>query len=83
LLNSRLVVRIDDWDRTSNYPEGHYLYQLGEIGNIEAETRALLVEHEIAIASFSDNAMSSLPLSATAWKVSNDEVYNKQPTDTL
>ena len=73
LLNSRLVVRIDDWERTSAYPEGHYLYQLGDIGDIEAETRALLVEHEIPTNAFSDNALASLPPSSSAWSVTPDE----------
>jgi DIS3-like exonuclease 1 len=34
----RLVLRIDSWDASSHYPNGHYVTQLGEIGKLDTET---------------------------------------------
>lgn len=31
----RIVVRIDDWDIHSQYPNGHFVRSIGSIGDIE------------------------------------------------
>jgi len=33
LANSRIVVRIDSWSVNSQYPDGHFVQELGEIGS--------------------------------------------------
>lgn len=62
IINLRIVVRIDTWDINSNYPDGHYVKQLGEIGKIDTEIQALLVENSISISPFSSNMLNDLPL---------------------
>ena len=74
LLSSRIVVAIDEWPINSYYPNGHYLYSLGEIGDIEAETAVILTEHQIQPAKFSLAAIRSLPAHYTEWKVLPEEV---------
>ena len=39
LKDKRLSVRIDDWQRNSQYPNGHYVSILGKIGDIDTETK--------------------------------------------
>ncbi|AFN82681.1 exoribonuclease R [Encephalitozoon romaleae SJ-2008] len=47
LVNKRLCVEIDGWERTSNYPIGHYYKRLGNIGDKKAEMEAILVANGI------------------------------------
>ena len=41
----RIVIRIDGWEVDSQYPHGHFVCSLGPIGDVETETKAILVEH--------------------------------------
>jgi exosome complex exonuclease DIS3/RRP44 len=62
LLNKRIVVAIDSWERNSKYPTGHYIRQLeGAVGNIEVESEALLIQHNISYAPFTPQVRSCLP----------------------
>jgi exosome complex exonuclease DIS3/RRP44 len=47
LMDKRLVVAIDSWPASSRYPLGHYVRALGNIGDRDAETAMLLMEHEV------------------------------------
>lgn len=38
LLNKRIIVAVDSWDRVSRYPSGHYVRTIGEIGDRDTET---------------------------------------------
>lgn len=38
LLDMRIVVAVDSWDRQSRYPSGHYVRPIGKIGDRETET---------------------------------------------
>jgi len=38
LLDMRIVVAVDSWDRQSRYPSGHYVRPIGKIGDKETET---------------------------------------------
>lgn len=50
----RVVVRIDSWESTSVYPNGHFVRVLGRIGDLEGEIAAILVENSICVAPFSE-----------------------------
>lgn len=41
LLNKRIVVTVDSWDRLSRYPSGHYVRTIGEIGDRDTESEVL------------------------------------------
>ncbi|KAG5859330.1 ribonuclease II domain-containing protein [Encephalitozoon hellem] len=47
LVGKRLCVEIDGWERTSNYPIGHYYKRLGSLGDKKAEMEAILVANGI------------------------------------
>ncbi|KAM6245727.1 DIS3-like exonuclease 1 isoform 3-T3 [Spheniscus humboldti] len=85
----RVVVRIDSWESTSVYPNGHFVRVLGRIGDLEGEIAAILVENSICVAPFSEIQkryncmcihnvfvqMSEMPMSSSKnpWKVNPEE----------
>lgn len=42
LLNKRIIVTVDSWDRISRYPSGHYVRTIGDIGDRDTETEVCL-----------------------------------------
>lgn len=38
LMDKRIIVAVDSWDRQSRYPSGHYVRSIGEIGDRDTET---------------------------------------------
>ena len=71
----RVVVRIDSWESTSVYPNGHFVRVLGRIGDLEGEIAAILVENSITVAPFSEIQMNEMPVSSSKnpWKVNPEE----------
>ncbi|KAM6304566.1 DIS3-like exonuclease 1 [Podargus strigoides] len=71
----RVVVRMDSWESTSVYPNGHFVRVLGKIGDLEGEIAAILVENSICIAPFSEIQMREMPVSSSKnpWKVNPEE----------
>ncbi|CAM9412327.1 unnamed protein product [Bubo scandiacus] len=79
LQDYRVVVRIDSWESTSVYPNGHFVRVLGRIGDLEGEIAAILVENSICVAPFSEIQMSEMPVSSSKnpWKVNPEEEKNR------
>lgn len=50
LLDKRIVVAVDSWDRLSRYPSGHYVQTIGEIGDRETETEVWIVHQPSCMA---------------------------------
>ncbi|ODV78253.1 RNB-domain-containing protein [Suhomyces tanzawaensis NRRL Y-17324] len=69
LLGQRIVVVVDSWSSNSRYPNGHYVRSLGEIESAEAETEALLLEHDVEYRPFSKNVLDCLPEEGANWTV--------------
>lgn len=46
LIDKRIVVAVDSWDRNSRYPSGHYVRTIGEIGDrdTESEVRVMILQ---------------------------------------
>lgn len=42
LLDKRIVVAVDSWDRQSRYPSGHYVRVIGNIGDRDTESEVNL-----------------------------------------
>lgn len=61
LAGQRIVVAVDGWDAASAHPAGHYVRSLGAAGDKAAETAALLLEHDVATAPFSDAVLACVP----------------------
>ncbi|CAK7915230.1 exosome complex exonuclease Dis3p [[Candida] anglica] len=72
LLGQRIVVAVDSWPSTSKYPQGHFVRCLGEIESAEAETEALLLEHNVEYRPFSKSVLDCLPAEGSNWTVPED-----------
>ena len=54
----RILVRIDGWDEGSQYPRGHFVCSLGPIGDVDTETKAILIEHGLMTQPFTKGQVS-------------------------
>ncbi|XP_032720536.1 DIS3-like exonuclease 1 isoform X2 [Lontra canadensis] len=75
LQDFRVIVRIDSWESTSLYPNGHFVRVLGRIGDLEGEIATILVENSISVVPFSEAQMCEMPVNTpeNPWKVSPEE----------
>ncbi|XP_033023786.1 DIS3-like exonuclease 1 isoform X1 [Lacerta agilis] len=75
LQDFRVIVRIDSWESTSVYPNGHFVRVLGRIGDLEGEIQTILVENSISVSPFSEAQMCEMPvvIPEKPWKVSPEE----------
>ncbi|XP_061571365.1 DIS3-like exonuclease 1 [Cololabis saira] len=61
LQDHRVVVRIDSWEITSLYPNGHSVRVLGRAGELETEVQTILIENGIHVPPFSDAQLREMP----------------------
>ncbi|KAK7093416.1 hypothetical protein V1264_007176 [Littorina saxatilis] len=55
------IARITDWNESSKLPKGQLARSLGEAGQVEPETEALLIENDVDCSEFSDEVLECLP----------------------
>ncbi|EPS71662.1 hypothetical protein M569_03096, partial [Genlisea aurea] len=48
LLDKRIIVAVDSWDRLSRYPSGHYVRTIGAIGDRDTESEVCFRLHSVA-----------------------------------
>ncbi|CCE61314.1 hypothetical protein TPHA_0A02320 [Tetrapisispora phaffii CBS 4417] len=68
LLNKRIVISVDSWPADHKYPLGHFVRDLGDVESSEAETEALLLEHDVEYRPFSRKVLDCLPEEGHNWK---------------
>ncbi|CAR29123.1 hypothetical protein ZYGR_0Z00440 [Zygosaccharomyces rouxii] len=68
LLSQRIVISVDSWPETHKYPLGHFVRNLGEVESVQAETEALLLEHDVEYRPFSKKVLECLPPEGHDWK---------------
>lgn len=78
LSGKRIVVSIDSWNRTSLYPSGHFVKDLGEIGDRNTETEVLLLEHDVPYMPFSQQVLNDLPPEGENFKISDEELSKRE-----
>ena len=76
LLGKRIVVSIDAWPRSSRFPCGHFVKELGEIGDKATENEVLLLEHEVPHQSFSQAVLADLP--SLPWTITDHDLKQRQ-----
>nr|CAG4647808.1 EOG090X047D [Moina brachiata] len=69
------LAQIDQWDDI-NHPQGSLCYLVGNSGNMEAETMALLLEHEVDYTPFPGNVLQALP--QLPWSIPNEEYIRRR-----
>ncbi|KAL4186407.1 hypothetical protein AMTRI_Chr09g13970 [Amborella trichopoda] len=79
LLDKRIIVSVDSWDRTSRYPSGHYVRTIGDIGDRDTESEVVLIENDINNRPFSTQVLSCLP--PLPWTLSSEDLENPNRDD--
>lgn len=74
--NQRLLVTIDSWPVHSEYPCGHYVQILGEIGDKTVETKIILNEYGVPTEDFTLEVLSCLP--PPNWKITESIVNERK-----
>ncbi|KAM9311270.1 DIS3-like exonuclease 1 [Gastrophryne carolinensis] len=84
LQDYRVVVRIDSWESTSLYPNGHFVRVVGRIGDLEAEIQTILVENSISMSPFSEAQLAEMPTNnpESPWRVAPEEDNRRDLRDT-
>lgn len=72
----RIIVAIDGWPRNSRYPNGHFVKNLGDVGEKETETEVLLLEHDVPHQPFSQAVLSFLP--RMPWSITEEDMKNRE-----
>ncbi|XP_012497608.1 PREDICTED: exosome complex exonuclease RRP44 [Propithecus coquereli] len=72
----RIIVAIDGWPRNSRYPNGHFVKNLGDVGEKETETEVLLLEHDVPHQPFSQAVLSFLP--KMPWSITEKDMKNRE-----
>ncbi|XP_005070389.1 exosome complex exonuclease RRP44 isoform X1 [Mesocricetus auratus] len=72
----RIIVAIDGWPRSSRYPNGHFVKNLGDVGEKETETEVLLLEHDVPHQPFSQAVLSFLP--KMPWSITENDMKNRE-----
>lgn len=69
LVGQKILVTPDRWDRTSRYPDGHFVRALGKVESKEAEQESLLLEFDVPYRPFGKAILDCLPVEGDAWVV--------------
>ena len=79
-IGRRIVVKIDNWPRNSKYPNGHFVRELGKIGDLDAELESILVEHDIydCTIPFSKGILNEMPKLQEEWKPDSNEIQKRR-----
>lgn len=72
LAGRRIIVAMDSWAKNSRYPSGHFVRNLGEVGDRKTETDVLLLEHDVPFSPFSKQVLDCLPSEGESWVVKDD-----------
>lgn len=80
LQDHRVVVRIDSWESTSLYPNGHSVRVLGRAGELETEVQTILIENCIHVPPFSDAQLREMPVNSPEkpWTVDPVQVAKRR-----
>ncbi|KAK9401676.1 exosome complex exonuclease RRP44 [Crotalus adamanteus] len=76
LEGQRIIVAIDGWPKTSRYPNGHFVKNLGAAGDKETETEVLLLEHDVPHQPFSQEVLSFLP--QMPWSITDEDMKQRE-----
>ncbi|KAG0667927.1 exosome catalytic subunit dis3 [Maudiozyma exigua] len=83
LLGKRIVISVDSWPENYKYPLGHFVRDLGDVESTQAETEALLLEHDVEYRPFSKKVLECLPSEGHNWKapvkLDDPEEISKDP----
>ncbi|KRY83969.1 Exosome complex exonuclease RRP44 [Trichinella pseudospiralis] len=76
LVDQRIVATIDCWPISSRYPIGHFVRELGKIGDRQTENEALLLEHDVPHQCFSKSVLDCLP--EVPWTITEKDLQERE-----
>ncbi|KAK9713411.1 hypothetical protein RND81_06G025500 [Saponaria officinalis] len=79
LLDKRIIVAVDSWDRFSRYASGHYVKTIGDIGDRDTESEVVLIENDINSRPFSSQVLACLP--PLPWSVAPEHITDPNRED--
>ena len=77
MINQKLIIGFNKWDSHSYLPQGHFIGLIGEIGNLETESKVILLEHNVEIRSFSQQVLACLPTEDEKWQIPQEEMNTR------
>ncbi|XP_030629597.1 DIS3-like exonuclease 2 [Chanos chanos] len=75
--NTLFICRITHWPADSNFAEGRLAKSLGQAGEIEPETEAILTEYDVDFSEFSEEVLACLP-QALPWTIPPEELSKRR-----
>ncbi|KAF4091014.1 hypothetical protein AMELA_G00032240 [Ameiurus melas] len=80
LQDHRVIVRVDSWESTSLYPNGHSVRVLGKAGEVETEIQTILVENSIHVPPFSEAQLREMPVNSKEqpWQMTQAEISSRK-----
>ncbi|ESO12803.1 hypothetical protein HELRODRAFT_63728, partial [Helobdella robusta] len=75
--NVMFIGRIVNWYENKTMPIGEIIRNVGNYGEIEPETQAILFENNIDFSDFSEEVLSCLPADLP-WKIPEEELKNRR-----
>eukprot|EP00850_Spirogloea_muscicola_P014999 SM000111S18822 [mRNA] locus=s111:296390:301205:- [translate_table: standard] len=76
LSQTLFAASVDTWSRFSSIPQAVVKHALGQAGEIEAESAAIVYQHKIHSVDFPSAVLACLP--PKAWHISNEEVARRK-----
>lgn len=71
--NVIFACRITQWDNDKFFPMGELCHIVGEKGQVEPETKRILVDCDVDEREFSQEVIDCLPLAGGQWSISDEE----------
>ncbi|TSK19975.1 DIS3-like exonuclease 1 [Bagarius yarrelli] len=80
LQDHRVIVRVDSWESTSLYPNGHSVRVLGKAGEVDTEIQTILVENCIHVPPFSEAQLREMPVNSKEqpWQIAPAEMSTRK-----
>ncbi|XP_074654107.1 DIS3-like exonuclease 2 isoform X2 [Tubulanus polymorphus] len=75
--NTLFIARVLNWEENTNFANGQLMKSLGQAGEIEPETEAILMSYDVDFSEFSDEATDCLPKNLP-WKIPNNEFESRK-----
>lgn len=77
-IGKRLKIQVDDWEAEHTYPSGRCIDIIGDVGDLETEVAALLLENQVELEPFSVSALSCLPSRGESWAIAAEEIHKRR-----
>jgi exosome complex exonuclease DIS3/RRP44 len=75
--NRRILINFDKWIDSNPLPSGHFIKNIGPLGDIKVENEIILYEHDINANPFSQKIINSMPREDIELKLDAEELERR------